>query len=162
QLSNSAMQKLTRAPWPGNVRQLENAMKSSALLSRTEIITGAELRIPEEIGRPRISVEEADDGPPLQPAASSPGLPAPSASMSGSATPQSFELQASSSSADAAASSSASRIRNRSDWEAHEKERILGALIRCNWNKTRAATLLNVSRRNLYRKIARYGIEGTI
>ncbi|MCB9552981.1 MAG: helix-turn-helix domain-containing protein [Myxococcales bacterium] len=52
------------------------------------------------------------------------------------------------------------KIRNRAEWEAHERQQILDALVRCGWNKTQAARELNVSRRNLYRKIERYGIEG--
>jgi len=32
--------------------------------------------------------------------------------------------------------------------------------VQARWNKSKAADALNVSRRNLYRKLARYGIEG--
>jgi DNA-binding NtrC family response regulator len=52
-------------------------------------------------------------------------------------------------------------IQNRHDWEAHERTRIIEALVRAGWNKTRAASDLGISRRNLYRKLARYGIEGS-
>ena len=51
-------------------------------------------------------------------------------------------------------------VQTRTEWEAKEKQAILDALVQSNWNKTRAAELLGVSRRNLYRKLARYGIEG--
>jgi transcriptional regulator with GAF, ATPase, and Fis domain len=51
-------------------------------------------------------------------------------------------------------------VRTRADWEAREKELILDTLMRSGWNKTRTAELLGVSRRNLYRKLARHGIEG--
>ena len=55
----------------------------------------------------------------------------------------------------------ASGVQTRTEWEAKEKQAILDALVQSNWNKTRAAELLGVSRRNLYRKLARYGIEGS-
>lgn len=55
----------------------------------------------------------------------------------------------------------ASGVQTRTEWEAKEKQAILDALVQSNWNKTRAADLLGVSRRNLYRKLARYGIEGS-
>jgi transcriptional regulator of acetoin/glycerol metabolism len=51
-------------------------------------------------------------------------------------------------------------IRTRGDWEALDRARILGAMVGQGWNKSRAAEALGVSRRNLYRKLARYGIEG--
>ena len=52
-------------------------------------------------------------------------------------------------------------IQNREDWEASERTRIIEALVRARWNKTQAASELGISRRNLYRKLARYGIEGS-
>lgn len=132
-LSNAAAQKLVRASWPGNVRQLENAIKSSALLSRTDVIGADELRIPDEAIR-REAVETS--------AAPTPASPQPAAPP------------------DEPLSPAARKIRNRAEWEAHERQQILDALVRCGWNKTQAARELNVSRRNLYRKIDRYGIEG--
>jgi DNA-binding NtrC family response regulator len=61
---------------------------------------------------------------------------------------------------EAAAPASGRAIRTRADWEGAERQRILDALVECNWNKSKAAVLLSVSRRNLYRKLTRYGIEG--
>ncbi len=46
------------------------------------------------------------------------------------------------------------------DVEALERERIVEALRRTRGNRTHAATLLGVSRRNLIRKIARFGLGG--
>ncbi len=111
--SADAMQRLMRARWPGNVRQLENGVKASAILSREPIIPAGALR----------GIEGLDEErrPPT---------------------------------------ASESRIRNRSQWEAHERERMIEALVRCGWNKTKAAQALGISRRNLYRKLSRHGIDG--
>ena len=126
-LSRRAMQRLMQADWPGNVRQLENAVKSSAILSRDNIIAPEELRLPD-------ARDDAHDSYTAH-------LP-PSGSYE---HPSASDHRA---------------ITNRAEWEAHEKQRILDALVRCGWNKTRVATELGISRRNLYRKLARYGIEG--
>ncbi len=53
------------------------------------------------------------------------------------------------------------RIFNRYiDHGAGERERIITALHETNWNKTRAARLLRVSRMTLYRKMAKFDIDG--
>ncbi len=54
-----------------------------------------------------------------------------------------------------------SPISTRAEWRAQEKQEILEMLIKTRWNKTRAAQLLGISRRNLYRKLNIYGIEGS-
>jgi len=46
------------------------------------------------------------------------------------------------------------------DHGAGERERIITALHETNWNKTRAARLLRVSRMTLYRKMAKFDIDG--
>ncbi|HYM78047.1 MAG TPA: sigma-54 dependent transcriptional regulator [Candidatus Dormibacteraeota bacterium] len=43
---------------------------------------------------------------------------------------------------------------------AYERERLLGALVACNWNKSKAAQKLEWSRMTLYRKMLRYKITG--
>jgi transcriptional regulator with GAF, ATPase, and Fis domain len=126
-LSPDALQALLRFDWPGNVRQLENSVKSSAILSRGAIVSADELRLPtSDRGEPAPSRVE-----PVRVVAEEVAPPAP-----------------------------ARGIRTRADWEGAERQRILDALVECNWNKSKAAVLLSVSRRNLYRKLTRYGIEG--
>ncbi len=116
----AALQRLMQTEWRGNVRQLENAIKSSAILSKAELIQPEELQLPVEVN---LDLRPAYPTSPL-----------------GGANP----------------------IANRGDWEEHDKRRILDAMVRLNWNKTRVATELGISRRNLYRKLARYGIEGVM
>jgi transcriptional regulator with GAF, ATPase, and Fis domain len=118
-LSHDAVRALTVFAWPGNVRQLENVVKSSVILARGESVGPDDLRLPQ--------------------VAELPARPAHPVSSSVLST---------------------SEIKTRSDWEATERDRILEALVQARWNKSKAAEALNVSRRNLYRKLARYGIEG--
>jgi two-component system response regulator HydG len=40
----------------------------------------------------------------------------------------------------------------------HERQAILEALGKASWNKTKAADLLGISRRTIYRKISEYNI----
>jgi transcriptional regulator with GAF, ATPase, and Fis domain len=133
-----AIRALMGAPWPGNVRQLENAVKSSAILSRGDVIGAADLRMPAGPPGPAPTpvVDVTVGGPPH-------ARPAPPAAAP---RPPAFAPP--------------HGIATRDDWEQHEKSAILDALVRSQWNKTRAARLLGVSRRNLYRKLERYGIEG--
>jgi two-component system response regulator HydG len=43
--------------------------------------------------------------------------------------------------------------------EITEKDLIISALIKCNWNKSKAAKLLSIDRKTLYNKIKHYDIE---
>lgn len=119
--SEAALRRFMRFQWPGNVRQLENTVKSSVLLASDDVIEPESLRLP-------------------------------TASLEYDAADASISLEM---------MVPATGVQTRAEWEAKEKQAILDALVRCNWNKTRAAEALGVSRRNLYRKLARYGIEGS-
>jgi two-component system, NtrC family, response regulator HydG len=44
-------------------------------------------------------------------------------------------------------------------WPVEERQRILGALEKSFWNKTKAARILGMSRRTIYRKMTEYNIE---
>jgi transcriptional regulator with GAF, ATPase, and Fis domain len=129
-----AIRALMAAPWPGNVRQLENAVKSSAILCRSDVIGAADLRLPgPPAGPPPERFAPPSRSEPIPTRAAEPAWPPP-------VRPQG--------------------ISNREDWENHEKAAILDALVRSGWNKTTTAKMLGFSRRNLYRKLERYGIEG--
>jgi transcriptional regulator with GAF, ATPase, and Fis domain len=133
-LGAEALRVLAEFPWPGNVRQLENVVKSSVILARGEVLSAQDLRLPQL---------EAEVRRPLE-------------------TEPALEAFAEAAPARTRTSEPASRIsiRTRDDWEALDRARILAAMVEQGWNKSRAAEALGVSRRNLYRKLARYGIEG--
>jgi DNA-binding NtrC family response regulator len=40
-----------------------------------------------------------------------------------------------------------------------ERERILAALARCNWNRVKAAQIVGLPRRTFYRRLKEYGIQ---
>jgi transcriptional regulator with PAS, ATPase and Fis domain len=48
--------------------------------------------------------------------------------------------------------------RNVSEFKDTERERILGALSACNWNRVQAAKMIGVPRRTFYRRLKEYGI----
>jgi DNA-binding NtrC family response regulator len=114
-LSRDAVQKLLRAPWPGNVRQLRHVLESAAVLSEGDTIEADQL-----------AIDEAT----------------PPATQSPSATPSV-----------APASASPMAVR-----KAAERQRIIEALEQVNWNKVRAATVLGMPRRTLYRRLREYGL----
>ncbi len=55
-------------------------------------------------------------------------------------------------------SSVSPRPRSHEEHRENEKERILGALTRCNWNRVQAAKVLGIPRRTFYRRLKDYGI----
>jgi serine/threonine-protein kinase PknK len=55
-----------------------------------------------------------------------------------------------------------SASRSETSLDAHratERERILGALASCNWNRVRAAQIVGMPRRTFYRRLKEYGIQ---
>ena len=55
-------------------------------------------------------------------------------------------------------STSSVRARTQEEYRDAEKEKILAALTRCNWNRVQAAKLIGVPRRTFYRRLKEYGI----
>ncbi len=51
-----------------------------------------------------------------------------------------------------------SPAKNVSEFKDTERERILGALTSCNWNRVQAAKMIGVPRRTFYRRLKEYGI----
>ncbi len=50
------------------------------------------------------------------------------------------------------------RARTQEEYRDAEKEKILGALARCNWNRVQAAKMIGIPRRTFYRRLKEYGI----
>ncbi len=57
-----------------------------------------------------------------------------------------------------ASSTSTVRARTQEEFRDSEKEKILAALTRCNWNRVQAAKMIGVPRRTFYRRLKEYGI----
>jgi two-component system, NtrC family, response regulator AtoC len=105
-LTPDAMQALCGQPWPGNVRQLQNALARAAILTRGRVILADDLRLPAG------QTQQA----------------APSLCLK--------EILAET-----------------------ERRVIAEALAQTGWNRTRAAELLRISRRQLFDKVQEYGLH---
>jgi transcriptional regulator with GAF, ATPase, and Fis domain len=57
-----------------------------------------------------------------------------------------------------ASAASTIRARTQEEFKDAEKERILNALARCNWNRVQAAKMVGIPRRTFYRRLKDYGI----
>ncbi|MBX3186224.1 MAG: sigma 54-interacting transcriptional regulator [Labilithrix sp.] len=57
-----------------------------------------------------------------------------------------------------ASTTSTVRARTQEEYRDAEKEKILSALTRCNWNRVQAAKMIGVPRRTFYRRLKEYGI----
>jgi transcriptional regulator with GAF, ATPase, and Fis domain/Tfp pilus assembly protein PilF len=55
-------------------------------------------------------------------------------------------------------STAVARVRTQEEHRDIEKEKILAALARCNWNRVQAAKLVGIPRRTFYRRLKDYGI----
>lgn len=102
-LDESAARQMTSYDWPGNIRELQNAVEHAFVLCRDDVI-GQHHLPPELQGCATLA---PDDGP----------------------------------------------------GNADEVQQILSALQKSGWNKSRAARLLGISRRTIYRRMEELGIE---
>jgi len=105
-VSAPALALLTAYAWPGNIRELENAMERAFVLCREPVITPQHLP-PEVQAMPGASLVATASPPP----------------------------------------------------DGDEAEELLGALAKSGGNKSRAARLLGISRRTIYRKLEEHGIS---
>ncbi len=119
-IADDAFQRLIDYPWPGNIRQLRNALRTAAALSRDGLVRLSNL--PQEIldSEPRGPRVE----PPPPPPESGPGtVPLPSAAL-----------------------------------REAECAALLRELERMQWNISRTAEALGISRNTLYRKMHKHRI----
>ncbi len=110
-LSREALAKLQRAPWPGNVRQLQHVLESAFVLGEGVTIEAEHL-----------AIDQASEAH----------------SVAGTGV---------------GAVGSPSSLRR-----AAERQKIVDALEAANWNKVKAASLLGMPRRTLYRRLREYGL----
>jgi two-component system NtrC family response regulator len=59
QFSTEAVDAITRNPWPGNIRELENAVERATIMTRGKFIEPADLGIATVTGSERLSLREA-------------------------------------------------------------------------------------------------------
>jgi transcriptional regulator with GAF, ATPase, and Fis domain len=112
-LSRDAREVLLQHAWPGNIRELQNAIERSLITSEGTLVTAAHLAIPPGPAAAALQPEAAPTPPP-----GSPG-----------------------------------------SLQDLERAAILEALQRTHGQKSRAATLLGITRFQLYKRLKRYQIE---
>lgn len=115
-LTPETLEVLMTYPWPGNVRQLENAIEYAAIHARGSLITPEDL--PEKIRKVQPSVRILDGEPRLNNIYSD--------------LPTLDEM---------------------------ERRYLLHVLEAVNWNRSRAAEILGIDRRTLYRMAERFGVK---
>jgi serine/threonine-protein kinase PknK len=136
-LAREALRKLSSYAWPGNVRQLENMLLNAWVMSdRPELL-------PDDFDFPVSGRRGTGEG----------ATPSPPRSASRSVPPSS---RPSSSKKNPASKRHADEPVRRRDGE---KDRIVGALRACNWNRVKAAHMLGLPRRTFYRRLKEYGIQ---
>ncbi|MCX7847868.1 MAG: sigma-54 dependent transcriptional regulator [bacterium] len=113
-ISRAAMEKLIAYEWPGNIRQLQNAVERACVMAPCGGMIEVEHLPPEVVAGERIGEVVKGSG----------SVELPHATMD--------EL---------------------------ERMAIEQALVRCGWNRTAAARMLNIGTKTLYRKMERYGIR---
>jgi DNA-binding NtrC family response regulator len=131
-VSRDALRLLCDCPWPGNVRQLENVLLNAWVMSDRNELVSADF---ESSSLRRGSAHGAPVPPSGSPASAS-GPPSSARSARPAPLDETYE-----------------------DHEANEKERILQALHACNWNRVKAAELVDIPRRTFYRRLKKHGIQ---
>jgi two-component system nitrogen regulation response regulator NtrX len=148
-LADEVVDLLKRYPWPGNVRELRNQVERLVIMSSAKTIRASDLSAelrggPSALAQPEFRSDAS--GAPMPPG------------PAGGGRPRAEHLPA-----DAGLPASASiDIGNRSFQEAKhefEKELIVRALEKNNWNITRTAEELALERTNLHKKIKAYGLK---
>ncbi|MEM1033840.1 MAG: sigma 54-interacting transcriptional regulator [Myxococcota bacterium] len=153
--SLEALECLQRYAWPGNIRELRNAVERAVLLSREGPV--APRHLPDEV-RDAIAADAEDDetaalAPSRPTMATIDAMPPPPP-----LTQQSTEEPLSSSVPPAAEARRDSAGDLQREMERLERARIVEALEACQGNQTRAAERLGITRRMLISRLERYDI----
>jgi two-component system response regulator AtoC len=142
--SENALRALEEHPWPGNVRELRNAIDRAVTLCTGEIVDVHHLTPPESV------FEDPTPSAPSPPdRATTPFLPSRVASSSAPPAPTTPMPPAP---AGMGLYDDARRAA-----QSLERRRIAEAMERCGGNQTRAAELLQISRRTLVARLTEYG-----
>jgi transcriptional regulator with GAF, ATPase, and Fis domain len=157
-LSREAREALLAHSWPGNIRELGNAIERALIVSDAGLITAAQLGLT----KPRTSDRRPVDSRPVdsRPVDSRPADSRTPTEVDGTAT-----------------TSSSTSVRGRrtepepvssgppTDQAGHtplatiEKQLVQAALAKARGNKSQAAALLGLSRSQLYTRLKRFGLE---
>jgi DNA-binding NtrC family response regulator len=152
--SDQAMRLLTLYPWPGNVRQLENAVFRAVVLADGPELTVAEF--------PQIAAHVKGFSPEIPPAPAilqkAPAYTGPALLGAESTVPRTLEVKRSDGggSIGIAAVTETGEVRTLVDMEA---DMIRLALGRYRGHMTEVARRLGIGRSTLYRKMQEYGLE---
>jgi DNA-binding NtrC family response regulator len=132
-ISDAALAVLKAYPWPGNVRELRNVIERAIVFCRTIAIAPEHLGLVPPASPSRPAPPPTRSSPPLSPLSP---LSAPPGSSAVMLDPGSLPAEV----------------------DALERERILGALEKCEGNQTMAAEMLGISRRTLLRRLDEYRV----
>jgi transcriptional regulator with GAF, ATPase, and Fis domain len=143
-LSDAARDKLRRYPWPGNIRELRNAIERAVLFS-----TGACIG-PEHIALSDGAAEREEESTPPPATQRSPLL------ISAMPTPVPARPPADVPAQEAPGPATQNFY---SEKRRAERQAILDALERCSGNRSRAAALLGMPRRTFVKRLGEYGID---
>ncbi|MGH7270869.1 MAG: sigma-54 interaction domain-containing protein, partial [Polyangiaceae bacterium] len=129
-ISREAVRALAALPWPGNVRQLEHVLLNAWLMAEGSEIGLGDLDLPSPPPRARGAAgsDSSDPKGAVPPSASSPASHPPARAQSKAARKDA------------------------------ERERIVNALMSCNWNRVKAAKSVGVPRRTFYRRLKEFGL----
>jgi two-component system nitrogen regulation response regulator NtrX len=150
-IDEKAMTLLKRYPWPGNVRELRNQVERLVIMSPGKMIRAEDLSRETREGIPEVAASGTSSG--AAPAGVSSGTPSDAKAATDSSGRQPM--------ADSPPQVPTHDLRNQSFQDAKkrfERDLILQALERNDWNITRTAEELALERTNLHKKIKAYGL----
>jgi two-component system nitrogen regulation response regulator NtrX len=133
-------QLLQQRPWPGNVRELRNVIERMVILSGNEIT-------PQDVPLSGLVRERSEPAPSATPAAAPPAQKKDAAPLSTNGRTLGIPIP------------EGELLSLRDFRDRAEREYIRTTLQSCEWNISRAATLLGVERTNLHKKMRSLGIQ---